>query len=108
MTNPFDLNPTPDFSQDNCSETPLWDYVQSMSPEQISHLSQPTSSEVFHVMEQSILGLLGELPPDGFGVSITASREQLGQLLASAALSGYFLRNAEQRLEFEQSLKSSV
>lgn len=82
----------------------LWEYVQSLSPETIAHLSKPMSPEVFQVMERNIVGLLGNLPSEHFGVSISTSRENLGRLLASAMISGYFLRNAEQRLVFEKSL----
>ncbi|MGG6297379.1 DUF760 domain-containing protein [Leptolyngbya sp. AN02str] len=85
----------------------LWQYVQSLSPEAIAHLSKPDSAEVFQVMERNIIGLLGGLPSDGFDVAITTSRENLGRLLASAMMSGYFLRNAEQRLAFEHTLLAS-
>jgi hypothetical protein len=80
----------------------LWQYVQSLSPETVTHLSKPSSSEVFQVMERNIMGLLGNLPSEHFGVTVTTSRENLGRLLASAMISGYFLRNAEQRMNFEQ------
>lgn len=83
----------------------LWEYVQSMSPETIARLSKPMSSEVFQVMERNITGMLGNLPPEHFGVTISTSRENLGRLLASAMISGYFLRNAEQRMVFEKSLQ---
>ncbi|MGD1807221.1 DUF760 domain-containing protein [Dapis sp. BLCC M126] len=83
----------------------LWQYVQSMSPDTVSHLSKPNSQEVFQVMERNIIGLLGNLPSEQFNVNVTTSRENLGKLLASAMLSGYFLRNAEQRMTFENSLK---
>lgn len=56
------------------------------------------------MMERNIVGLLGNLPSDHFDVTISTSRENLGKLLASAMLSGYFLRNAEQRMNFEKSL----
>ncbi|XHX77105.1 MAG: DUF760 domain-containing protein [Stenomitos frigidus ULC029] len=79
-------------------------YVQSLSPETIARLSRPASSDVFHVMERNIIGLLGALPPEGFDVTVTTSREDLGRLLASAMMSGYFLHNAEQRMAFETSL----
>ena len=82
----------------------LWQYVQSMSPDTVSQLSKPGSNEVFQVMERNILGLLGNLPSEHFGITITTSREHLGRLLASAMISGYFLRNAEQRMAFERSL----
>jgi hypothetical protein len=82
----------------------FWQYVQSMSPEAIAQLSKPTSPEVIQMMEHNIVGMLGSLPPDHFDVMITTSREQLGRLLASAMMNGYFLRNAEQRLQFEQTV----
>ena len=85
----------------------LWQYVQSLSPETVSHLSRPSSNEVFQVMERNIVGLLGNLPPEHFGVTITTSREHLGRLLASAMISGYFLKNAEQRMAFEKSLQTT-
>ncbi len=87
------------------SNNHLWHYVQTMPPDTVSHLSKPESTEVFQVMERNIIGLLGGLPSDGFDVSVTTSREHLGRLLASAMMSGYFLRNAEQRLGFERSLQ---
>ncbi|WP_208346214.1 DUF760 domain-containing protein, partial [Aetokthonos hydrillicola] len=35
------------------------------------------------------------------------NRENLGRLLASAMISGYFLRNAEQRMNFEMALQGT-
>ncbi len=81
----------------------LLQYVQAMSPETVAQLSKPVSPEVFQVMERNIIGLLGGLPPEHFNVSITTTREDLGRLMVSAMMSGYFLRNAEQRMAFEQS-----
>ncbi len=85
----------------------LWQYVKSLSPETVSQLSKPNSPEVFQVMERNIMGLLGGLPSEQFGITITTSRESLGRLLASAMISGYFLRNAEQRLNFEVALQGT-
>nr|WP_231295657.1 DUF760 domain-containing protein [Gloeocapsa sp. PCC 7428] len=85
----------------------LWQYVQELSPETVNQLSKPTSGEVFQIMERNIIGLLGNLPPEHFNVSITTTRENLGRLLASAMISGYFLRNAEQRMLFEKSLQAA-
>ena len=83
----------------------LWQYVQSLSPETITQLSKPSSAEVFQIMERNIVGMLGGLPSEHFDITISTSRENLGRLLASAMMSGYFLRNAEQRLVFEKSLQ---
>ncbi|KOR36175.1 MULTISPECIES: DUF760 domain-containing protein [Planktothricoides] len=99
-------NQFPEFTNhDREGNNLLWQYVQSMSPETISQLSQPTTNEVFQVIERNIMGLLGNLPPEHFGMMVTTSREHLGRLLASAMMSGYFLRNAEQRMSFERSLQ---
>ncbi|MBD0269588.1 DUF760 domain-containing protein [Pseudanabaena sp. FACHB-2040] len=89
------------------SANALLQYVQAMGPETIAHLSRPVSSEVMQVMEHNIIGLLGGLPTQNFDISVTTSREHLGRLLASAMMSGYFLRGAEQRLAFEQSIMSN-
>lgn len=85
----------------------LWNYVQSLSPEMVAQLSRPTSPEAFQVMERNIIGLLGALPSEHFDVTITTSREDLGRLLVSAMMSGYFLRNAEQRMAFEKSFSAT-
>ncbi len=86
------------------ADNELLQYVQSMEPETIASLSKPDSSDVMQVMERNIIGLLGGLPSQDFNVSVTTSREQLGRLLASAMMNGYFLRGAEQRLNFERSV----
>jgi hypothetical protein len=82
----------------------LLDYLQSLTPETINQLSKPQSQEVFQVMEKNIVGMLGTLPSDHFGIMVSTNRENLGRLLASAMMSGYFLRNAEQRMDFEKAL----
>ncbi|MDV2993834.1 MAG: hypothetical protein N4J56_003488 [Chroococcidiopsis sp. SAG 2025] len=85
----------------------LWQYVQSLSPEAITQLSKPSSTEVLQMIERNIIGMLGTLPGENFGITITTNRESLGRLLASAMISGYFLRNAEQRMMFEKSLEAT-
>lgn len=105
MNNPSNQNP--ELFQGDTDKNLLWDYVQSLSPETVAQLSKPTSSEVFQVMENNIMGLLGHLPSEQFGVTVTTNRENLGRLLASAMISGYFLRNAEQRMIFENTWSAS-
>lgn len=90
--------------QHSTENNSLWHYVQSLSPDAIAQLSQPQSQEVFGIIERNIAGLLGSLPSDNFDVAVSTNRENLGRLLASAMMSGYFLRNAEQRMSFEESL----
>lgn len=89
-------------SQDAPQENSLLSYVKTMDPDTINQLSRPDSSEVMQVMEHNVMGLLGGLPSSHFDVTVTTNRENLGRLLASAMMSGYFLRGAEQRLAFEE------
>jgi hypothetical protein len=95
-------------SADRPRQDNLMQYVQTLHPETVSRLSRPDSHEVTQVMEQNVLSLLGGLPNEQFDVTITTSREALGQLLASAMMSGYFLRNAEQRFAIEQALTADA
>ncbi|OUL17558.1 DUF760 domain-containing protein [Nostoc sp. 106C] len=95
------------FNSESETSDLLWQYVKSLSPETVTQLSKPTSPEVLQVMERNIVGLLGNLPSEHFDVSITTSRESLGRLLASAMISGYFLRNAEQRMNFELAIQGT-
>ena len=95
------------FNGESQTSNSLWQYVSSLSPEAVTQLSKPSSAEVFGVIERNIIGLLGNLPSEQFNVNITTNRESLGKLLASAMISGYFLRNAEQRMNFEIALQES-
>jgi Protein of unknown function (DUF760) len=47
------------------------------------------------------------LPSDGFSVQVTTDRDNLANLLGSAMMTGYFLRQMEQRMELEQMLTGS-
>ncbi|MTJ09279.1 DUF760 domain-containing protein [Anabaena sp. UHCC 0204] len=95
------------FNSDSETSNLLWQYVKSLSPDTVTQLSKPTSTEVLQVMERNIIGLLGNLPSEQFGITISTSRESLGRLLASAMISGYFLRNAEQRMGFDMVLQGT-
>ena len=79
-------------------------YIHSLNPDMVAQLSKPQSPEVLQVMEHNIVGMLGGLPTDHFNTMISTNKESLGKLLISAMMSGYFLRNAEQRMDFEQAL----
>ncbi len=98
-------NPSEHLADQSNSNNLLWQYVQSMNPETVAQLSKP-DPEVAQIMEQNLRGMLGHLPPEHFAVAITTNRENLGQLLASAMMSGYFLNQAKQRMELDQSLHS--
>ena len=47
---------------------------------------------------------MGVLPGENFEVKVTANRDNLANMLASAMMTGYFLRQMEQRKELEETL----
>jgi Protein of unknown function (DUF760) len=81
------------FSMDN----PLAQYIQSLPEDAIARMHQP-ASDAAKLMEGNLRGMLGVLPGQNFDVNIMTSRENLGQLMASAMAYGYFLHVAEQRM----------
>lgn len=82
-------------------------YLQHQSPEVLSRIAQSASGEIKQIIAQNVQGLIGVLPPDGFNVQVTTDRENLAGLLASAMMTGYFLRQMEQRMELEHRVSSS-
>jgi len=65
-----------------------------LSPETVAQLSKPTSTEVFQVMENNIVGCW-EPTFRTVWCKCYYKSENLGRLLVSAMISGYFLRNAD-------------
>lgn len=76
-------------------------YLQHQSPDVLDRVARSASPRVKQIISHNVQGLLGVLPSEDFGVKITTDRENLAGLLASAMLTGYFLRQMEQRMELE-------
>ncbi|MDJ0736217.1 MAG: DUF760 domain-containing protein [Nostocaceae cyanobacterium] len=86
-------------------ENSLLQYVKSMHPETISQLSQPVSPDTLQLIIITVANKLNQLTPQQFNGLISTNRDSLGKLLGEAMVDGYFLRNAEQRMEFEKTLQ---
>lgn len=80
----------------------LWEYIQTLSPDIVTQLSQPVPT-VVQAMENHLVDLLGILPAQEFDVTISTSRERLEQMVASAIIYGYFLNKAHKKMSFETS-----
>ncbi|MFB8789916.1 MAG: DUF760 domain-containing protein [Potamolinea sp.] len=101
----------PDFlnSQDEDGHAnPLLKYLQHQSPDVLSRVAKSASPEIQQIISQNVQGLVGMLPSENFNVQITTDRENLAGLLASAMMTGYFLRQMEQRMEMEETFLNSV
>jgi hypothetical protein len=85
----------------------LLKYLQHQPPEVLAQIAKTTTPQVKDIITHNIQGLLGMLPSDGFSVQVTTERENLAGLLGSAMMTGYFLRQMEQRMELEEMLTGS-
>jgi hypothetical protein len=86
----------------------LLKYLQLQSPEVLAQVAKSVSSDVKQIITQNVQGLVGMLPSESFNVKITTDRENLAGLLVSAMMTGYFLRQMEQRMQMEDTLASSL
>jgi hypothetical protein len=82
----------------------LIQYLQEQSPDVLQRIARSASGEIQDIIRHNVQGLLGMLPGEHFEVKVQTSRENLAGLLASAMMTGYFLRQMEQRMELETSL----
>jgi Protein of unknown function (DUF760) len=82
-------------------------YLQNQPPEVLARVAKSVSPEIKQIISQNVQGLVGVLPSEAFHVQIMTDRENLSGLLASAMMTGYFLRKMEQRMELETSVFGS-
>lgn len=85
----------------------LLNYLQHQSPDVLARVAESATPEIQEIISQNVQGLVGMLPSENFNVQITTDRENLAGLLASAMMTGYFLRKMEQRMELEETLIDS-
>jgi hypothetical protein len=100
----------PDFLErksEDAQVNQLLKYLQHQSPEVLAQIAKATTPQVKDIITHNIQGLLGMLPNEGFSVQVTTDRDNLANLLGSAMMTGYFLRQMEQRMELEDMLTGS-
>ena len=84
----------------------LIQYLQDQSPDVMQRVAKSASNDIQDIIRHNVQGLLGMLPGEQFEVKIAANKDHFASLLASAMMTGYFLRQMEQRKELEESLFS--
>lgn len=97
----------PDFFKSDVhemTENALLTYLQNQNPDILAAVAQSASPEIKEIISRNVQGLVGVLPSEHFDVQITTNRENLAGLLASAMMTGYFLRQMEQRMHLEDNL----
>ncbi|KAI3464705.1 hypothetical protein Pfo_021368 [Paulownia fortunei] len=83
----------------------LLEYVQNVQPEFMELFVKRAPQQVVDAMRQTVTNMIGTLPPQFFAVTVTTVAENLAQLMYSVLMTGYMFRNAQYRLEFQQSLE---
>ncbi|CAI8163414.1 MAG: DUF760 domain-containing protein [Prochlorococcus sp.] len=91
-------------SNDGQEGNRLIQYLQDQSPDVLQRVAKSASTDIQDIIRHNVQGLLGMLPAEQFEMKVSASRDNLASLLASAMMTGYFLRQMEQRKELEESL----
>ena len=79
-------------------------YVAEVEPEISESFDARAPPEVVDAMRQTVGNLLGTLPPQFFSVSISGVAENLAQLMYSMLMTGYMFRNAQYRMELQNSV----
>ncbi|XP_073022548.1 uncharacterized protein [Primulina eburnea] len=83
----------------------LLEYVQTVQPEFMELFIKRAPQQVVDAMRQTVTNMIGTLPPQFFAVTVTTVAENLAQLMYSVLMTGYMFRNAQYRLELQQSLE---
>nr|XP_018673881.1 PREDICTED: uncharacterized protein LOC103998814 isoform X1 [Musa acuminata subsp. malaccensis] len=83
----------------------LLEYVKNVQPEFMELFVKRAPKQVVDAMRQTVANMIGTLPPQFFSVTVTTVAENLAQLMYSVMMTGYMFRNAQYRLELQQSLE---
>ncbi|VFQ60394.1 unnamed protein product [Cuscuta campestris] len=83
----------------------LLEYVQNVQPDIMELFIKRAPHQVVDAMRQTVTNMMGTLPPQFFSVTVTTVAENLAQLMYSVMMTGYMFKNAQFRMEMQQSLQ---
>ncbi|KAG6783592.1 hypothetical protein POTOM_009248 [Populus tomentosa] len=83
----------------------LLEYVKNVQPEFMELFVKRAPQQVVDAMRQTVANMIGTLPPQFFAVTVTTVAENLAQLMYSVMMTGYMFKNAQYRLDLQQSLE---
>ena len=82
--------------------------MQNISaPELIKGFAETAPSEVQQAVRQTVVSLLGNLPPHVYDVNVMSTGQNVASLMYSMQMTGYMFRNAEYRRSLLSSLEPS-
>ena len=88
-------------ASDDQSDNSLLQYLQQQNPDVLAEIARSISPDAKQIVFQNVQGLVGMLPSEQFQVQVTTDQDNLSNMLASAMMTGYFLRQMEQHMELE-------
>lgn len=89
-------------------ENELFRFVKAVPPpELVQRFTKAAPPVVQGAIRQTLVRMLGSLPPVAFSTSVETMSSNLVQLFHSCLISGYMFRNAAYRLELTRSLERS-
>ncbi|XP_031254607.1 uncharacterized protein LOC116112631 [Pistacia vera] len=83
----------------------LLEYVKNVQPEFMELFVKRAPQQVVDAMRQTVTNMIGTLPPQFFAITVSTVAENLAQLMYSVMMTGYMFKNAQYRLELQQSLE---
>ncbi|KAJ6731165.1 hypothetical protein OIU85_021894 [Salix viminalis] len=86
----------------------LLEYVKNVQPEFMELFVKRAPQQVVDAMRQTVTNMIGTLPPQFFAVTVTTVAENLAQLMYSVMMTGYMFKNAQYRLDLQQSLEQAA
>ncbi|KAK8648877.1 hypothetical protein V6N13_129619 [Hibiscus sabdariffa] len=86
----------------------LLEYVKNVQPEFMELFVKRAPQQVVEAMRQTVTNMIGTLPPQFFAVTVTTVAENLAQLMYSVMMTGYMFKNAQYRLDLQQSLEQAA
>lgn len=99
----FDVDLTGNVEQED--ENELFQFVKSVPPpELVKKFSESAPSVVQNAIRETLISMLGSLPPLAFTTNVSTMSSNLVQLFHSSLVTGYMFRNATYRLELTRSL----
>lgn len=99
---------SPNASMPKSRRDMLLEYVKNVQPEFMEVFVKRAPQQVVEAMRQTVTNMIGTLPPQFFAVTVTTVAENLAQLMYSVMMTGYMFRNAQYRLELQQSLEQAA
>ena len=93
-------------NNDGQESNALIEYLQEQPADVLQRVAKSASPDIQEIIRHNVQGLLGMIPGEQFEVKVSSSRDNFASLLASAMMTGYFLRQMEQRKELEESFIS--